>query len=446
MNSRKVFFVATTEFGSVVRTKAFLVTVFVVPLLVGGVSVLGQVVAKWVDVTPRAFAVLDRTGQLDSAIESAARARNDQVAPAGKKPTGPTFLPTKVAVAGISDEQVLLELSDQVRSKKLFAFVEIPADILALDTATPSPLRYYSNEPSYLELEMWLRNVVQGEARVRRLAASRVDPKLIGQIDKPIPSESLGLLARVPAAGRGSRPGEASMIKAAEKVDRVRAFGVPAILVAILYIAVMSAAPVMLTSVIEEKMSKISEILLGSVTSMELMMGKMIGNVGVALTLGLLYVVGACATAVSYGYGDAITPGVLGLLVFFVVTSVFLFGSMFLAVGSACSELKDSQSMMVPVMILTILPVTFLPALLQNPTGKLAVALSLFPTSAPYVMLMRMVMTPAPPAWQVALSITLMVLTTILSVWAASRIFRVGLLMQGKAPSLVQMVKWVWAS
>lgn len=444
MNPRKVWVVATTEFGSVVRTKAFLIGVLAAPIIMVASAGIGQLAAKMTDVRPRAFAVLDRTGRLDAAIEAAARARNDQVAPAGKKASAPTFVPTKVAVSGKTDEQTLLELSDKVRAGELFAFAELPADVLDDAATKPASIRYYSNEPSYMDLEMWLRNVVQGEVRASRLKATGIDAASLARVERPVFAESLGLLSRVSKVDASN--GQVGSIKAAEKVDKIRAIAVPAILVVIVYIVVMSSAPLLLTSVIEEKMSKISEVLLGSITPMELMMGKLLGNVGVALALGSIYVGGAYGTAVSYGYGDAVSPALLATLGLFVVMAVFLFGSLFTAVGSACSELKDAQSLMLPVMILAILPMLFLGGLLQNPTSKLAVGLSLFPTSAPYVMLLRMAMTPEPPAWQVALSIGIMALTTLAAVWASSRIFRVGLLMQGKAPSLVQMVKWVWAS
>ena len=415
MNPRKVWVVATTEFGSVVRTKAFLIGVLAAPIIMVASAGIGQLAAKMTDVRPRAFAVLDRTGRLDAAIEAAARARNDQVAPAGKKASAPTFVPTKVAVSGKTDEQTLLELSDKVRAGELFAFAELPADVLDDAATKPASIRYYSNEPSYMDLEMWLRNVVQGEVRASRLKATGIDPASLARVERPVFAESLGLLSRVSKVDASN--GQVGSIKAAEKVDKIRAIAVPAILVVIVYIVVMSSAPLLLTSVIEEKMSKISEVLLGSITPMELMMGKLLGNVGVALALGSIYVGGAYGTAVSYGYGDAVSPALLATL-----------------------------GLMLPVMILAILPMLFLGGLLQNPTSKLAVGLSLFPTSAPYVMLLRMAMTPEPPAWQVALSIGIMALTTLAAVWASSRIFRVGLLMQGKAPSLVQMVKWVWAS
>ena len=116
-----------------------------------------------------------------------------------------------------------------------------------------------------------------------------------------------------------------------------------------------------------------------------------------------------------------------------------------MAVGSACNDLKDAQSMMMPVMILSMLPIFVWTAILTNPSSALSVGLSLFPPASPYLMLMRLAMRPSPPAWQVGLSVAGTALTALFCVWAAAKIFRTGLLMQGKAPSYRELLRWVMA-
>ena len=107
-------------------------------------------------------------------------------------------------------------------------------------------------------------------------------------------------------------------------MDRVRTFVVPAALMFVVFLIVMTTTPQLLNSVIEEKMSRISEVMLGSVDSFELMMGKLIGNVGVALVLAAIYVAGGFATAAYYGYADVVSPAALLALAFFVVVAVVL--------------------------------------------------------------------------------------------------------------------------
>ena len=158
-----------------------------------------------------------------------------------------------------------------------------------------------------------------------------------------------------------------------------------------------------------------------------------------------LYVGGAYLVAHHYGYADLVRPGLVVALAVFMPLAVLLYGSLYLAVGAACSELKDAQSLMMPVMLLSMLPMFVWTVVLKDPASPMAVGLSLFPPSTPYLMLMRMGMQPSPPAWQVALGIVLTTLTCLGCVWAAGKIFRTGLLMHGKPPSFRELARWVVA-
>jgi ABC-2 type transport system permease protein len=101
--------------------------------------------------------------------------------------------------------------------------------------------------------------------------------------------------------------------------------------------------------------------------------------------------------------------------------------------------------MMQPMMILLLIPLFVAPVILRDPSSPFAVGASLVPTATPFLMLMRLAMTPTPPLWQIGLSLVLTIGTTAVIVWGAGRIFRVGLLMQGKAPTLRELLRWVRA-
>ena len=186
-------------------------------------------------------------------------------------------------------------------------------------------------------------------------------------------------------------------------------------------------------------------MLLGSVSPFELMMGKLLGNMATTLLTTLLYLGAGYAMAAKAGYADAISPVAVASLIVFVTLSIFLFGSLYMAVGAACSELKDAQSMMMPIMMLSILPVGLLATVLKNPSSSIAVGASLFPPATPMLMTLRMALSPTPPLWQLALAVVLMGVTTLVCVWASAKIFRTGLLMHGKAPTFREMAKWVVA-
>ena len=144
-----------------------------------------------------------------------------------------------------------------------------------------------------------------------------------------------------------------------------------------------------------------------------------------------------------YGFGHLITPTLLLSFFGFVVLGVLMFSALFMAVGAAASELKDAQGMMMPVMLLCMLPAMTFSFVVQSPHSGMSRFLSMFPFSAPILMPVRLAISPAPPVWQVTASVLLCAATTVLCVFAAGRVFRQGLLAQGKSANFAQMARWV---
>jgi ABC-2 type transport system permease protein len=333
---------------------------------------------------------------------------------------------------GRSPEQVRLDLSERVRRGELFAFVEFPRNVV--DPAAAAPIKYYSDHPSYSALSQWLRAAVNGIVLNERFRQASVDRALVVKLTKQTPIEELGLVER-------ASTGE---LKEAQQVDPARAYGIPVAVLILMYITVMSSAPQLLNSVMEEKMSRISEVLIASVTPFQLMMGKLTGGVAISTLLAAIYMAGGLAVAQYWGgYASAVTPGILLWFLLFLVMSIFIFGSLFVAIGAACNDLKDSQSMMTPVIVLVMLPMFTWASVLRAPDGTLATVLSLIPTAAPFLMMLRISLQPGPPAWQIAVSVLLMAATVVVVVWAAGKIFRTGLLMQGKSATIGEMLRWV---
>jgi ABC-type Na+ efflux pump permease subunit len=273
-------------------------------------------------------------------------------------------------------------------------------------------------------------NAVVLNERFRRAS---IDRSLVVRLTKPSPIDELGLFE--PAEGGG--------IKAAEQVSVARAFGVPVAVLMLMYITIMVSAPQLLNSVIEEKMGRISEVLVGSVTPFELMMGKLLGGAAASLLLSLIYIAGGLVVAQYWGgYASAVTPSIVAWFLLFLVMALVIFGALFVAIGAACNDLKDSQNMMTPVMLLVMVPIFTAGSVLRAPDGTLATVLSLIPTAAPFLMMLRISLQPGPPTWQVILCVALMVATAVAVVWAAGKIFRTGLLMQGKSATFGEMLRW----
>jgi ABC-2 type transport system permease protein len=427
---RKALVVAGAELNAAVRSRAFLVSLVLMPVLMGGSIAAQKAVEGHVDTKARKFAVIDPTGKLYEGLAEKTRIRNQVLGG-----TGAPFLPERVEVGADGLDARRLALSDRIRARDLFAFVELPADALTAESLLPPKIRYYSDDPTYDALRDWIQLAVSEDVRMHRLKAIGADPEVIRKLEQPLGAEKLGLWKRAADGG----------LVQAERVDPVRAYVVPMVLMFLVFLIVMTAAPQLLNSVLEEKMSRISEVLLGSVTPFELMLGKLIGSAGVSLILGFIYLSGGLVVARYLGHGNALPMELLPWLLVYMVLAVFFFGSMFIAIGSACSELKDAQSLMMPVMLLTVMPVMVWTLVLRAPNSPLAVALSLFPPATPFLMLLRLALHPGPPMWQAALSIVLTLASTVLCVGAAGKIFRTGVLMQGKSASYAEMLRWLLA-
>lgn len=440
---RKIWVVATTEFGSAIRTKSFLVGLLLLPIIMGASILLQVFVAGRVDTKPRKFVVIDRSGVLAPAIRQAAEAHNAKTPDARAGNARPRMEPEIASLPdrGDSESGLALALSDRIRRGELDAYVAIPADVVepAAPGAPPAMIAYHSNNPNDDILRKWLGEVINNEVRGRRFRSAGLDRAVAERLSQPVMVENLELVERGEKGTTG--PG----IGSAAKVDPIRTMAVPAVLMFVMFFVIMTSAPQLLNSVIEEKMSRISEVLLGSLTPFELMMGKLLGNTGIAMLLAALYVGGGFAVAAYHGYANVVSPGLIAALAFFLVLAILLYGSLYTAVGAACSELKDAQALMMPVMLLSMLPIFVWTAVLRNPASPLSVGMSLFPPASPFLMLMRMALKPAPPAWQVGLAVVLTTLTALATVWAAGKIFRTGLLMQGKAPSFAELARWVMA-
>ena len=429
----KVLIIAMAEFEQAVRSRAFILGLLAVPLLMALAFGIQSLTARR-DSSERRFAIVDHTGVLAEGVAAQARAHNaEQVSSTGRR-TGPIFLPEIVAVDG-STETTRLALSDRIRRNELFAFVEIPADVLSATGEQEPRLGYYTEYPTYQALPDWLRREVSRAVADRRLSSLGADPATTRRVLEPLPMDRKGLVARQ----------DDGRVTEAEKMDVVRAFAVPAIAMFMLFGLVMSSAPQLLNSVIEEKTSRISEVLLGSVNAFDLMLGKLLGSVAVTLLLAVVYVGGGLLISAQADYMGVIPWGLLPWFALFLVIAVFLFGAMFIAIGAACAEVKDAQGMMMPAMILAMIPIFLWLQVAQNPDSALSVGVSLFPFAAPYLMLLRIAIPPGPPAWQVIVAVAGSVAVTVGMVWAAGRILRVGLLMQGKTANYRDMLRWIGA-
>lgn len=430
----RIFIVAQSEFTTLVKTKAFIIGLLLMPIITAGAIGFQIYAQKHSDREDHKVAVIDRTGALTGGLEARAAEFNGRNGE-GEARTGPHFVIERVAVPADSggDDATRLELSERVKSKDLFAFVDIPAAVVDPNIEKVPAIQYYTETPSYDRLPNWLEQTLNAEIAKRRFETAGVDQTLVNKLSARADITTLGLLGR---KTDGS-------VEQAKETDAIATFVTPFAVLFIMFLSVMSSAPQLLNAVIEEKMSRISEVLVASVSPFELLLGKLFGVSAVAVLLALVYFLGAGYYMIYAGRTELVQPALMGWFILFQICCVLMFGSIFIAIGSACSDLKDAQSMMQPVMMLLMVGYIGSFAVLRAPESNLALGLSFFPTSSPFIMMLRMAMQPTPPLWQPLLALALALLTTVIVVWAAGRIFRVGVLMQGKGATFAEMAKWI---
>ena len=444
---KKVWRVAATEYLNAVRSKAFIVGVLAVPLIMA-ISIGAQFYAqKKTDVTPRRFAVLDRSGQLYAALAAQAKARNESLRANGESvavplkgqtfkvdmPPQPEFVPEEFKFSGDDWKAAELQLSERVRRKELFAFVIIGPNVLDRAATNGVEVRYHTQTPTYQDLPGWIETTLSGEVRERRFTAAGVDSRQVRALSQPVPLQRLGL-AEQKATGE---------VVQAKRENRVATMLVPIGGMVLLYLVVMSSAPALLNTVLEEKMQKISEVLLASVSPFELMLGKLLGTVMVSLTLSMLYMGSLMWGLWRFGQLGNVPGHLYAWFFLFQVLALLMYGSVFLAIGAACNEIRDAQSLMMPVMMVVMIPYLMFMPVLQSPASPFSRAISLFPPATPMLMFLRLAIPPGPAWWEVALGLVLTTAFMLGCVWAGAKIFRIGIISQGQAPSIPKLMKWV---
>jgi ABC-2 type transport system permease protein len=433
---RKVLIVARREYLAAVRTKGFIIGLVLAPILMSG-GFIGMAVFKdHVDTTDQRLAIVDRSGLIAPALLEAAQARNakDVLHPKTGKKIRPAYLLEVVPPAAADPQVQRLQLSDRVRNKSLYAFLEIAPDVLRpAPDSTGARVRYYAKNGALDDLRRWIAGPINDELRRRRLQEAGVDVTRVTNLFEWVPVESLGLVALDQQTGtvtKAQRRGEAEAVL------------LPMATQVLMFMLLMMGATPLLQTIMEEKTQRIAEVILASMTPFQLMMGKLLGGVAVSLTGSAVYVLGAIATLSSMALTALIPYQVFPWFFAYLLASVFLFGALFAAVGSACSDPKDAQSLQLPAMLPLIIPMFLLGPLLKEPHSTMATVLSLFPLFTPTLMLLRLSTPAGVPGWQPWVGLVGVVLFGALSVWAGGRIFRVGILMQGKPPRFADLIRW----
>ena len=217
---------------------------------------------------------------------------------------------------------------------------------------------------------------------------------------------------------------------------------IPYAFMMVMLIPVFVGGQYLMTTTIEEKGSRVVEVLLSAVSPMQLMGGKILGQMCVGLSIMLIYGGLGGGALFVFSLGDLLGWLPLTMMLIFFVLAYFTYAGFMAAIGAAVNELREAQSLMTPVIIPLMIPYALGIFIADDPNSTFARVCSFIPPINPFVMILRVASTEPPPAWEILLSLAIAFATCVLAVYVAAKVFRVGLLMHGKPPNFATLVKW----
>ncbi len=433
---RKTLRIAKREYLASVKTKGFIIGLAIAPLFMSGSIIAMLILKDRVNTTDQTAAIVDHSGVVAEALINFAKARNDEVV--YSKETGKKIRPEYsfeiVAPNDNDPARQRLELSNRVRSGQLHAFIEIGRDVFnAYTDSANTRIVYYSENAALDNFRRWLDQPINTHLQLARLAAAGIDSANAAKMLSWYSVEGMGLV---------SVDEETGEITDARRAGKGEAIGIPAGMAMLTYMMILMGSIPLLSSVMEEKTQRIAEVLLGSVKPFEFMMGKVIGGIGVSLTSSSVYVVAGVIAVTYMGFADYIPTHVMPWFFVYLLLAIVLFGAINAALGSVCNDQKDAQNLTFPAMIPVFIPLFIMIPVAIEPLSGFATWVSLFPPFVPTLMVLRMCTPVSIPAWQPWVGLIGLLIFAVTAVWAGGRIFRVGILLQGKAPNLANLLRW----
>ena len=439
----KIGIIIGREFNERVRKKSFIITTLLTPLLMIALMVAPMLLTQYSGSEQKHIAVVDDSGLIGKKLIS-----NDEIL------FEQTELPIELARIQFSDSYAILHIGSSI--------MENNADI-----------RLYTNSTASITLEMGLASQIENVIQDIKLQNLNIEnlPAILASIKTDINLHSYSNGAPTEESAAGTHTGEkANSSIVATVVAYALSF--------MLYMFILIYGVMVMQSVIEEKNSRVLEVMVSTVRPIEMMLGKILGVASVALLQVAIWVVlllgvgffvmpelipsemsmavemlkqGASPenAGVDMGLLQAIATltdvaylaKIIVSLLIFMVSGFLLYAALFAAIGSSVDNPQDAQQLQTPVTIPIILSLFVMLSVINDPTSELAFWFSMIPLTSPIVMMARIPYDI--PTWEIALSLGILIATFAVVVWFAGKIYRVGILMHGKKPTLKELWKWM---
>ena len=437
---RKIFIVLRREFVARVRTRAFVIATLLFPVMIVIFAVLPAVLSRGGNRTLRVAVVDGTSDSLGAKVEGALAAEKL----GSDSSVVPRYRVQRVQAAPTDVARVRDSLIALTGITRKGEFESLDGVLVVTDSSLRTGrLQYLGSNTSAFESMGALERTMTRVLMTVRLERSGVDPAVMTGAMAPADLQTVKV-------ADGKATGQSGAVS----------FVIAYIMGFILYITMIMYGQQTLTSVIEEKTSRIMEVLVSSLRPFEMLMGKVLGVGAVGLlqlsiwgATVLLITTGRSQIAHLFGVSaDAMQrlpiPSMpADLLVVFLLyfgLGFLLYGAVYAAIGSMFNDVREAQQMAMFVQMAIVVGFFTLFAVMKDPTGSMAVTTSILPFVSPFVMPARWSLTTVPPA-QLAISLALSVIALLAVTWVAGRIYRTGILMYGKKPSPMEIFRWIRA-
>jgi ABC-2 type transport system permease protein len=441
--------VVKREYVQRVRSKMFLIVTVGAPLMFALFTVVPMLMAGIRTGGPFRLAVVDESGRMyervresltnghtgtdedeedgAAAVVPADQAGQERMKQAAKA-SEPGYAVEQEAVDGRTDDELKRRLDERVKREEIDGYLILPRDIREGGEA-----QFYSRNVADQFTRGHVRDSLTRAVRDARLDERGIGPEVMRAVNQPVKMRS----AKAGGGGEGEDKGEGFFL----------VFGVGFVI----YLTILMYGQVVLGAVIEEKETRIAEILFSSIRSFPLMLGKLIGVSLVALTQFAIW--GAAFAAFTvYGVAQLAARGmninvhvpfsVFVYVIVFFLLGYFIYATLYALVGSMVTTTQEGGQLAMPIILLLVLGFYMAFPVIRSPNSSFAFWVSLIPFFSPITMLIRIV-AQTPPFWQIALSLGIGFGTVALLLWLAARVYRVGMLMYGKRATIPEMLKWV---
>jgi len=446
---RKLLTIIKREYLTRVNSRAFIFSTLLGPIILVAFMVVPVLIAMMESGEATRLAIVDQTGKIfdrvrDSIISEASEASEPSL-PGGlpmdmSKSTeerasqagmamNRDFKIEKVEPAGRSLEDIKRELNERVRREELDGYIVIPSDVLIGRKA-----EYYGRNVGDFVSSLQIEEGLSRAVNEQRLADTGVDQSLLRELSKSVTLNTFKISEET------------------EVQDSGGAFFLVLGVGLLIFIMILMYGGTVLSAVMEEKETRIAEILFSSVRPFPLMLGKLVGVSLVALTqfaiwgllIGGFSIYGAAAVK-GQGMDLQLPPvsaaSVVSFVVFFLL-GFFMYASVYAVIGSIVRTYDESQGFLMVAIVPLILSFYLVFPVIRSPESTMAFWASIVPLSSPVIMPVRIV-SQAVPLWQIGLSLLISFGTVVLLTWLAARIYRIGMLMYGKRATIPEVWRWV---